>query len=223
MTTTQPKRAERRTFTAAECDAMVAAGLIAAGEREAAADGQRRYTVAEYFALVEIGVLGERDRIELLAGEIIVMSPIGDPHADCTDLMAGDLIVALRGRARVRVQGPIQLDDRSRPEPDLAVLRLRPGYDTSPATPDDVYLVIEVSDSSLRYDRGEKLARYAEAGIPEVWIVNLQGRELEVYTEPSGAGYVGVRRIPADGSVSPQAFPDVMLHLRDFMPGQADC
>ena len=223
MTTTLPKQAERRAFTAAECDAMVAAGVIAAEERKAAASGRRRYTVAEYFALVEIGVLGERDRIELLAGEIIVMSPIGDPHADCTDYMTNDLVFALRGRARVRVQGPVQLDDRSRPEPDFAILRLRPGYDRSPATPADVYLLIEVSDSSLRYDRGEKLARYAEAGIPEVWIVNLRNRELEAYSEPDGAVYANVRRIPSEGSVSPLAFPDVTLRLRDFMPGPADC
>ena len=137
--------------------------------------------------------------------------------------MSGDLIIALRGRARVRTQGPVQLNDRSRPEPDFAILRLRPGYNVSPATPADVYLVIEVSDTSLRYDRGEKLARYAEAGIPEVWIVNLQSNELEVYTEPSGAGYANVRVIPSDGSASPQAFPDVTLRLRDFMPGLADC
>ena len=221
MTTTLPKQAERRAFTAAECDAMVAAGVIASEERETAAAGQRRYTVTEYFALVEIGVLGERDRIELLAGEIIVMSPIGEPHMYSTDLMASDLIIALQGRAWVRVQGAIQLDDRSRPEPDIAILRLRPGYDISPATPADVYLVIEVSDTSLRYDRGEKLARYAEAGIPEVWIANLQGQELEVYTEPSGAGYANIRVVPSDGSVSPQAFPDVTLRLRDFMPGLA--
>jgi Uma2 family endonuclease len=178
----------------------------------------RRFTVAEYMAMGEAGILGEDERIELLAGEIIQMAPIGNPHQFCTDSLTTLLVPALVGRAIVRVQGSIQLDDRSAPQPDVALLRPRPGYDTEPARPDDVLLVIEVADSSLEFDSGPKSALYAAAGIPELWIANLRTGAVEARTDPTGGEYSTVRTVPPDGSISPQAFPDVTLELREFMP-----
>ena len=206
-----------RRFTAAEMEAMVAAGIVAAGEREAVAAG-RRFTVDEYLALGAAGILAKEERVELLDGEIICMAPIGNRHLNSVD-WSGDLIRESIGRrAMVRVQGSIQLDDATMPEPDIAVIRRRSVNDIAPVLPSDVYLLVEVADSSLEFDLGEKLARYAAAGIPEVWIANLRAGELVVNTEPEGSAYTNVRVIPLDGSVSPQAFPDVVLELADFIP-----
>ena len=206
-----------RRFTAAEMEAMVAAGIVAAGEREAVAAG-RRFTVDEYLALGAAGILAKEERVELLDGEIICMAPIGNRHLNSVD-WSGDLIRESIGRrAMVRVQGSIQLDDATMPEPDIAVIRRRSVNDLAPVLPSDVYLLVEVADSSLEFDLGEKLARYAAAGIPEVWVANLRAGELVVNTEPKGSAYTNVRVIPLDGRVSPQAFPDVALELADFIP-----
>jgi len=206
-----------RHFSAAERDAMVAAGIVSAGEREAVSAG-RRFTVDEYLALGAAGILGKEERIELLDGKIICMAPIGNRHMNSVDWVAHLMGPAIGSRAMVRVQGSIQLDDATMPEPDIAVIRLRSVNDLAPVRPPDVYLVVEVADSSLEFDQGEKLARYAAAGIPEVWIANLRAGELVVNTEPEGAAYAHVHVIPLDGKVSPQAFPDVVLALADFIP-----
>ena len=179
---------------------------------------RRLFTVAEYMAMGEAGILGEDERIELLAGEIIEMAPIGNRHLFATDALTMLLAPALVGRAVVRVQGSIQLDDYGAPEPDIVVLRPRPGYEAESAMPADVLLLIEVADSSLEYDRGFKLALYAAAGIPEVWIVNLRTGEVEAGADPVGTEYTSVRTVSADGSISPQAFPDVALELSQFTP-----
>ena len=206
-----------RRFTAAERDAMVAAGIVAAGERENVGAG-RRFTIDEYLALGAAGILAKEERIELLDGEIIQMAPIGNRHMNSVD-WSGDLMREGVGRrAMVRVQSSIQLDDATMPEPDIAVIRRRSVNDLASVLPSDVYLLVEVADSSLEFDLGEKLARYAVAGIPEVWVANLRAGELVVNTEPEGAAYANVRVIPLGGTVSPQAFPDVVLELADFIP-----
>ena len=206
-----------RRFSAAERDAMVAAGIVAAGEREAVGAG-RRFTVDEYLALGAAGILAKEERIELLDGEIICMAPIGNRHLNSVDWVAHLMGPAIGDRAMVRVQGSIQLDDATMPEPDIAVIRLRSVNDIAPVLPSDVYLLVEVADSSLEFDLGEKLARYAAAGIPEVWIANLRDGELVVNTEPEGTTYAHVRVISLGGAASPQAFPDVVLELADFIP-----
>ena len=206
-----------RRFTAAEMEAMVAAGIVAAGEREAVGAG-RRFTVDEYLALGAAGILAKEERVELLDGEIIQMAPIGNRHRNSVNWSADLMREAIGRRAMVQVQAPIQLDDFTMPEPDIAVIRRRSVNDLAPVLPSDVYLLVEVADSSLEFDQGEKLARYAAAGIPEVWIANLRAGELVVNTEPEGAAYTNVRVIPLGGRVSPQAFPDVVLELADFIP-----
>ena len=168
--------------------------------------------------MIEAGILRKEERLELIDGGIIIMSPIGEYHEYGTDYLTMELVPVLRGRATVRIQGSIRLNDRSRPEPDVAVLRRRPANEMGPYFPSDVYFLIEVADSSLRRDSGPKLARYAAAGIPEVWIANLRAREVAVHTGPEGTAYTSVRTYRPGESISPQAFPDVSLAVDDFMP-----
>ena len=204
-----------RLFSATERDAMVAAGILLADEAVAAG---HRFTVDEYLALGAAGILAKEERIELLDGEIICMAPIGNRHRNSVNWSADLMREAIGRRAMVQVQAPIQLDDLTMPEPDIAVIRRRSVNDIAPVLPSDVYLLVEVADSSLEFDLGEKLARYAAAGIPEVWIANLRAGELVVNTKPEGSAYTNVRVITMGGSVSPQAFPDVALELADFIP-----
>ena len=215
MTTTRTDAIRR--FTAAETDAMVASGIVPASERGGVGAG-RRFTVAEYLALGEAGILAKEERIELLDGEIIQMAPIGNRHLISVDWLADLLREGIGRQAMVQVRGSIQLDDASAPEPDIAVIPRRSINDIGPTLPSDVYFLVEVADSSLEFDLGEKLARYAAAGIPEVWVANLRAGELVVNTEPQGAAYTNVRVIPLDGRASPEAFPDVILELADFIP-----
>ncbi len=197
---------------------MVSAGIIAGSEQAAVLAGKRRFTVGECLAMEAAGILHEDDRVELIDGEIIVMAPVGDYHVGGTIWLTRLLIQALGDRALVQTQCPIYLSDRSAPQPDIAVVRWRPVTESSRSFPSDVYLVIEIADSSLRYDSGPKLARYAAAGIPEVWIANLRAREVLVHTEPFGSEYTTVRVCRSGESVAPRAFPDAVLSIDDFMP-----
>ena len=178
---------------------------------------RRLFTVDELYAMAEAGIVAEDERIELLDGEILVMPPIGDPHADGTDRLDESFKEQLRRRARVRVQGPVRINDNSLLQPDIAVLRLRDDYHRQTPTPADVFLLIEVADSSLQMDREVKLARYAAAGIPEVWIVNLRARQVEAHSDPVDGSYRSRRMVTAEGSISSLAFPDVSLAVGDFL------
>ena len=184
---------------------------------QTAAPTRRRFTVDEVLAMDQTGIFHPDERLELLDGEIFIMPPIGPPHADGTDQFDDFFKFSLRGRARVRVQGPVQLDDLNLPVPDIAVLRLRDGYHRAHPTPTDVLLIVEVSDSSLRRDREAKLSRYAAAGIPEVWIANVPARHVEAFHDPVDGVYQSRRIVPADGRISPRAFPDVVLTVGDFL------
>ena len=178
---------------------------------------RRLFTVDEYCAMADAGILCEDERVELLDGEIIVMPPIGEPHEDSTDILNSDLSRLLRGRARVRVQNSVRLDDYGLPQPDIAVVRLCDDYNRRRPAPEDVLLLIEVADTSLEFDREVKLARYAAAGIPEVWIANLRARQVEGYSDPVDGSYRSRRVVTAEGSISPLAFPDVSLAVGDFL------
>ena len=207
-----------RPFTPQECHALAAAGIIAPGEQAAVLNGARLFNVDEYLAMVEAGILHEDDRIELMDGKIIIMAPIGEYHVGGTDWLTMLLAPALVGRAMVRVGGPIYLNDRSAPQPDFAVVKIRPITEVGRSYPSDVYFVIEVADSSLRYDSGLKLARYAAAGIPEVWIANLRNRQVAAHTDPVGDQYTTTQIYHPGQTITPQAFPDIALPINDFMP-----
>ena len=218
MTTAATQLPSARPFTPEECAVLAAAGIIAEGEQAAVLSGKRRFTVDEYLAMIEAGILRKEERLELIDGGIIIVSPIGEYHEYGTDQLTMELVPVLRGRATVRIQRSIRLNDRSRHEPDVAVLRRRPANEMGPYFPSDVYFLIEVADSSLQRDSGPKLARYAAAGIPEVWIANLRAREVTAHANPSGSEYTTVRTYRSGESISPGAFPDVSLAVDDFMP-----
>ena len=180
---------------------------------------RRRFTVDEYFALAEAGILRKEERVELIDGEIIIMSPINDPHRQSVNWVGRLLTFALGKRAMVQVQATIRLDDATAPKPDIAVIRLRSINDLATVTPEEIYLLVEVADSSLTFDRDTKLPRYAAAGIPEVWIANLVNRQVEAHSNPVGGVYRNVLIVHPGATISPQAFPDVTLAVNDFLPG----
>lgn len=174
----------------------------------------RRFTVDEYHRMGEAGILHEDERVELLEGEIMQMAPIGSRHADCVDYFAEWLITRLAGRAVVRIQNPVRLSAGSEPEPDLALVRPRPGrYAAAHPAPEDVFLIVEVADTTLRYDREVKLPLYAGAGIPEVWIVDLEGQRVLVYRKPNTSGYEDAATVERGGTLSPLAFPELALRV----------
>lgn len=139
--------------------------------------------------MAEAGILGEDDRLELVGGELVEMAPIGSRHLACVVALNHLLVEASEGRWFVSVQNPVRLGERDEPEPDLSLLKGRPDPAApGPPGPDDLLVVVEVSDTTLSYDRNVKLPLYAAAGIPEAWIVDLQGRKVEVYANPGNMG-----------------------------------
>jgi Uma2 family endonuclease len=173
---------------------------------------RRRFTVDEYHRMAEAGILHEDDRVELIGGEIVEMSPIGGRHAACVREINHLLSRRLGDEIRVDVQSPVKLNEEEEPQPDLAVIRTR-DYENSLPTPEDVLLLIEVADTSLAYDRGVKLPLYAHSGIPEVWIVDINGKVVERYTEPSEEGYRLVRRAGRDGTLESAVLPALTLQV----------
>lgn len=148
------------------------------------------FTVEDYYKMADAGIIRPEDRVELIKGEIIKMSPIRSRHAAAVDILTELLISQLRKQYAVRVQNPIRLENQTEPEPDLLIAKFRKDrYRSRHPRPDDVYLIIEVADSSLEYDREVKAALYAEAGIPEYWIVNLEDEQLEIYRQPEAGKY----------------------------------
>ena len=171
----------------------------------------RRFTVEEYQRMAEAGILGEDDRVELLDGRIVEMMPIGERHAACVRRLNNLLAERARGRAIVDVQDPVYLDRWSLPQPDVTLLRPRADFYTNHPRPEDLLLVVEVADTSLRYDRDEKLPRYAASGIIEAWLVDLEGERIEVHREPGPKGYARVRTVKRGGKVEVAGIPGVML------------
>ena len=175
---------------------------------------RRRFTVKEYYAMAEAGILTENDRVELLNGEIIAMPPIGSWHAGHVNRFIRLLGVPLLQRAMISIQGQVRLSDDSEPEPDAMLLKPREDdYTGGHPGPEDVLLLIEVADTTVDYDRGAKLTAYARAGIREVWIVVRKERRIELYTEPSEGGYANVRRVVRGQRIAPKAFPDIVLEV----------
>jgi Uma2 family endonuclease len=173
---------------------------------------RRRFSIEEYEKMAATGILAQDDRVELIEGEIVEMSPIGVPHAACVTNLTRLLVSRLGERAPVRVQGPVRVPPRSEPQPDLAVLRPR-SYMREGATTTDAVLFIEVSDTSLQYDRTVKLRLYARAGIPEYWIVDVNTETVEVYRSPSGERYADRQVLARGESVAPLAFPDAAIPI----------
>ena len=179
---------------------------------------RRRFTVEEYYRMAEVGILTERDRVELIEGEIIEMSPIGFRHAFCTSTLITRLTRAIGDRAHIWPSNPVRLFPDTEPQPDVTFIRGPLSRYSEHPGPTDVVILIEVSDTSYRFDRYVKLPLYARAGVPEVWIVDLTHDVIEVFRQPSPSGYGRMERIERGGTVAPLAFPDIVLTASEILP-----
>lgn len=174
----------------------------------------RRFTADEFERMVEAGIFGADERLELIQGEIVEMAPIGHRHSACVANLTKRLVIGVGDRALVWIQGPARLAVDSVPEPALALLHPR-SYFTGSPTPGDILLVVEVAETSLRYDRTRKLRLYASAGVPEYWVVSVADGWIEVYRAPEGDGYRERSRAERGESVAPLAFPEVVIAVAD--------
>ena len=178
-----------------------------------------KLTVDQYHRMGEAGILRQDDRVELIEGELIEMAPIGHFHAGLANLLNERMGHRVRGRAIACVQNPIRLGSHSEPQPDFALLRYRPDYykHALPA-PDDVLLLVEIADSSLRYDREIKRPLYARHGILEFWLINITAGLIEIHREPDARkGLYRNFTTMAEGLVAPTSFPDVTLDVRELL------
>jgi Uma2 family endonuclease len=175
------------------------------------------FTVDEYHRMSEAGILSEEDRVELIEGEIIKMSPIGKYHAACVKRLNSALNRRAGDYAIISIQDPIRLGDRSEPEPDIALLKPRDDfYAQELPTAEDVLLIIEVADTSAEYDRNVKLPLYAKANIPETWLANIREDRIEAYLRPVNGIYQNARLIKRGESLSPEALPNLVLTLEEI-------
>ena len=184
----------------------------------------RRWTREEYDRMIDAGVLTTQDRVELVDGEIVTMTPQTSRHATGVSLVEIALRRAWGENALVRTQLPLALDPTSEPEPDVAVVAGLP-RDYRDAHPSRALLVVEVADASLAFDRGIKASTYARAGIADYWVLNLVDEQLEIYRHPErstdappGWRYAHVEHFGRGASVAPLARPDVVIALADLLP-----
>ena len=179
---------------------------------------KKRFTVDEYYRMAEAGILKPEDRVELIDGEIIQMSPIGNEHAGCVNRVTDFFTNLFRGKAIVTIQNPVRLNKYNEPQPDLVLAKPRADYYASKhPTVEDVFLLLEVADTTLRKDRNVKLPIYAELGIPEVWIEDLQHDEILIFRNPSGQRYSTSLTLRRGNSLSVSAFPDIIFKVEDLL------
>ena len=179
---------------------------------------KRKFTVEEYNLMAEAGLFKESDRLELIAGEIIEMSPVGMRHAACVRRLDTLLNLKLAGRAIVDTQNPVVLNNTSEPEPDVALLKLRGDfYGTAHPRPVDCFLLVEVADSTIDYDRQIKIPLYAANGIAEVWLVDLNGETVEVYRQPGPSGYQSLGRFIRGQTLTVAAFANLSLTVDEVL------
>ncbi|PSB06094.1 hypothetical protein C7B76_30205 [filamentous cyanobacterium CCP2] len=175
-----------------------------------------KWTVDDYHRMVEAGILDDRP-VELLNGEIIEMSPEGTPHASLSSQGADYLRDLLGKRVKIREGKPITLSDRSEPEPDIAIVQpMEDEYFDHHPYPENIFWLIEFSNSSLEKDLEVKRKAYAAAGIPEYWVVNLKRMELVVLRSPQEGDYQEKATL-TEGTIQPIAFPDVTVAVNRFL------
>ncbi len=173
-------------------------------------------TIDDYYKMAEVGIIPRDARVELINGKIRYMSPINSPHAYVTSECYDTLAEQLRGKAVIRCQFPILIPDGSSPEPDLAVVKLpKQTYKKRHPKPEDVYLLIEIAESSIEFDTGEKLQMYALAGIPEYWVIDLNDYKIHVYRQPDGDKYL-FKEIIDDNGIATCETIDFQLNAKDI-------
>ena len=179
---------------------------------------RHRFTVDEYEQMIRAAILTADDRVELIEGEIIEMSPIGERHAACVKRLNRLFTRMLGDRAIVAVQDPIRLGGHSEPQPDLAILKPREDfYASGHPRPADILLVIEVADTSQETDRTTKLPLYARAGIAEAWLVDLEKGRVEIHRKPGRKGYADARNATRKDRVVPVAFPGIEIPVEQIL------
>lgn len=173
---------------------------------------RRKFTVSQYHQMVEAGILNENDRVELIRGEIVEMTPIGRRHAASVNRLVR-LFTQLFGNSIIlSPQNPIELGNNSEPQPDIALLQPRPDfYESGHPQPQDIILLVEVADTTVEADRNVKITLYAENGIVEVWLVDINAELVEVYREPTSNGYQNIQQFQRGQSLCIQAFPDIAI------------
>ena len=192
---------------------------VAAGPERVAEVRRYRFTVDEFARMGEAGLFTEADRVELLDGEIVAMTPIGALHAGLVSRLTELVVTCLAGKAYVGIQNPVRLDHYTEPQPDLVVARRRTSFYTDRhPEPGDILLVIEVADSSLRYDRLEKVPRYGRAGIPETWLVDVEAVAVTVYTEPGPHGYANRHVRHRGDEIIATRVPEIHFLVDDVFP-----
>lgn len=183
----------------------------------------RLLTTTEYEQMIAAGIFNEDDRVELLEGVMVEMSPKGMKHETSTDRASRYFIRVLDDRVIVRNQNPIRLNDYSEPEPDLVLaVPEEHEYAYRHPTPKDLYLILEVADTTLAYDRNRKGLSYAKAGIIQYLILNVNDMEIEDYREPSADGYRRKQTYTAGESFNLAAFPNITIRVSDLLPPAPD-
>jgi Uma2 family endonuclease len=182
---------------------------------------RRRFSVKEYYRMAEVGILGPEDRVELIDGEIFQMSPIGPRHAYCV-LALGTIFSRVLGDRALMSQNPVLMPRDTEPQPDVVLIRPPLAqYGTRLPQPADVLLLVEVADTSYRFDREVKLPLYAAAGIAEVWIVDLTREGVELFRQPDDRVYRVTERFARGSSIAPAAFPDAIVSVDEILPPPA--
>jgi Uma2 family endonuclease len=179
----------------------------------------RLWTVEEYHRMAEAGIFGADERVELLEGKIIWMIAKGTAHRSAVSRTDRLLQNSLRNVALICVQDPVKLNERSEPEPDIAVVKVDPlDYADHHPTPSEVYLIIEVADSSLKLDCETKAQAYSQAGIKDYWGLDVVNRQLHVFREPTSEGYKVEVVLAEDGTITPLEFPDLQIVVLEMLP-----
>lgn len=179
----------------------------------------RLWTVDEYHRMAEAGIFADDERVELLEGKIIWMIAKGTAHRSAVGRTDRLLQNCLRNIALICVQDPVKLNNRSEPEPDISVVKIDPlDYADHHPTPSEVYLIIEVADSSLKLDCETKAKAYSQAGIKDYWVLDVVKRELHIFREPTEEGYQSEVILAEDGIVSPLEFPDLQIAVLEMLP-----
>lgn len=177
-----------------------------------------RFTADKFVRMAEQGFFATSQRLELLDGAIRILHPVDYRHAQGVTALSTEFAELARRRYSTSPQNPVELEKYSAPQPDLSLVSRACRKSKRHPAPDQVYLMVEVSDSSLEYDRGPKMSAYALCGIREFWILNLQDDVLEIYRNPRGGSYLEQVIVRADGKAAPQAFPDVVIDLAEIIP-----
>lgn len=178
----------------------------------------KKFTIEEYYKMAALGIFKDGDRLELIKGEIMEMSPVGLRHAACVNRLNRILTTQLTTQAIISIQNPIKLKNNTEPQPDVVVLNPREDfYETGLPTPKDILFLIEVADSSIDYDRMVKIPLYAENEIKEVWIVDLNQNGLEIYQKPSQNYYQIIQKLTSVDNIFLSNFPEIDIRLNQFL------